>query len=163
MKTNPKDLDRPAVHSLVSAYLMARAYAETMRASVDMIHGQILAECPIMEDKRDGAPITASKDLYLSSDDAACADFYAEANKRLRAANLKPADMPDEHCPALVAEHLLTRIERELIDESGKAFDVTADKLICAPRGLENWKKWIDLVCSFIVPLPHFKAPKIAA
>jgi hypothetical protein len=156
-----KDIDTPAVHSLVSAYLMARTYAKCQRERVDAIHLAILTECPIYTE--DGEAITRSKDLYLSTDEAACKDFYAEANARLRNAGIKPADMADEFCPALVAEHLLCKTERALIEESGKPFGVTADGLLCARGGLENWQKWIDLVCQLIVNLPNFVTPKLCA
>ena len=159
-----KDIDTPAVHSLVSAYLMARTYAECQRERVDAIHLAILTECPIYADMRDGGKaITRSKDLYLSTDEAACKDFYAEANARLRHAGIKPTDMADEFCPALVAEHLLCNTERALIEESGKTFGVTADGLLCARGGLDNWQKWIDLVCQLIVNLPNFVTPKLCA
>jgi hypothetical protein len=159
-----KDIDTPAVHSLVRAYLMARTYAECQRKRVDEIHLAILTECPIYADMRDGgAAITRSKDLYLSTDEAACKDFYAEASARLRKAGIKPADMADEFCPALVAENLQRKTERLLIDESGKPFGVTADGLLCARGGLENWQKWIDLVCRLIVNLPNFEKPKLCA
>lgn len=159
-----KDIDTPAVHSMVRAYLMARTFAECQRERVDEIHLAILTECPIYADMRDGGEaITRSKDLYLTTDEAACQDFYAEADARLRKAGIKPADMPRDHCPALVAENLLRKIERELIDVSGKPFGVTADKLLCARNGLENWKQWVDLVCKLIVNLPNFEAPKLCA
>ena len=163
MSPSIKDIDTPAVHSLVSAYLMARTYAECQRERVNAIHLEILTECPIYADKDNGQAITRSCDLYLTSDDQACTDFYAEANARLRHAGIKPTEMADEFCPALVAENLLRTTERALIDESGKPFGVSADSLLCARNGLENWKKWIDLVCKLIVNLPNFEAPKICA
>lgn len=159
-----KDIDTPAVHSLVRAYLLARTFAEVQRERVDAIHLAILTECPIYADQFDTTEqITHSKDLYLSSDEAACQDFYAESDARLRKAGIKPADMPRDYCPALVAENLLRKIERELIDVSGKPFGVDADGLLCARGGLDNWKQWIDLVCKLIVNLPNFEAPKLCA
>jgi hypothetical protein len=160
---NLQDIDTPAVHSLVRAYLMARTYAECQRERVDAIHFEILTECPIYADKDDGQAITKSGDLYLTSDDQACKDFYAEANARLRHAGIKPTEMADEFCPALVAEHLLRKTERILIDESGKAFGVSADGLLGTSKGLENWQKWLDLVCKLIVNLPNFETPKLRA
>lgn len=148
----------PAVKSLVSAYLLARTYAEVQRERVDEIHLAILTECPILDDET-GEPLLRSKDLYRTDNEALCADFYAEADKRLREAGIKPASMPTEFCPALVAEHELVKIERMLIDESGKPLGVDHNKLLCARHGMENWRKWIDLVVGLIVSLPDFKNP----
>lgn len=159
MKKQPKisEVATPAVQSYVRAYLMARAYSETMREAVDKVHAAILDQCPIYADLpgTSGERITKGKHLYLSTDEAKCADFYAEADKRLRACGLKPADMPAEYCPALVAENLLSKASRCLIDEAGKPFDLDADKLLCG--GLKNWEKFIDLTVGLVVNLPGFK------
>jgi hypothetical protein len=148
----------PEVKSYVSAYLLARAYAETVRAQVDAIALEILTECPIL-DSETGEPLTQSKQLYRSTDEAACADFYAEANIRERHAGIKPPEMPNEHCPALVAENLVIQLSRCLIEASGRPLGVTPDKLLCAGDGLATWKRWIDLVVGLIVSLPDFKNP----
>lgn len=158
-----KDIDTPTVHTLVHAYLLARTHAECQRERVDAIHLEILTECPIYADKDDGQAITKSGNLYLTSDDQACKDFYAEADLRLRNAGIKPMGMAHESCPALVAENLLRKTERALIDESGKNFGVSSESLLCACNGLDNWEKWLDLVCKLIVNLPNFVAPKLCA
>lgn len=88
------------VKDSVSAYLMARAYSETMRAAVDEIERAILKECPLtngLETKR-GMPakeITDPKHVYLCTDKTLTDDYYAEVNQRVRVAGLKSNDMPD--------------------------------------------------------------------
>ncbi len=159
MKPKIQDMLTPEIRSCVNAYLMARAYAETMREKVDAIHREILTECPIYADKHEGRQIFKSGDLYLCTNDALCQDFYEEADKRLRAAKLKPDNMPVDHCPALVAEHLQVKTEWLLIGAAGEPFGITNDKLLCTPNGLENRQKFIDLVVSLIVNQPDFKNP----
>ena len=150
------DLITPEIRSCVNAYLMARAYAETMRKHVDAIHREILTECPIYADIHGHKDqILESKDLYLCSNEALCHDFYDESDKRLRAAKLKPDDMPHDHCPALVAEHLQVKCEWMLLDASGKPFGFSAD----TPWTMEHRQQWIDLVVGLIVNQPDFKNP----
>lgn len=161
------DVNTPAVYSLVRSYLLARAYAETMRARVDEIQRAILEECPLPVDPEwlertpgwfSSVTITEPKHSYLGTDEA-CADYYAECNARERAAGLKPDDMPDDRCPALVAESMLTDAENALIEESGRPFGVTNHKLLCCRKGLETRQRWIDLITSLIVSTPEFVPP----
>lgn len=132
---------------------------------VDAIHLQILTECPIYSDRIDcrgfveePRQILKSSDLYLCSNEALCRDFYAEANKRLRESGLKK-DMPDSHCPALVAENLQMQLEHKLVEASGRDMGVTVNTLLCARHGLENLRKWLDLVIGLVVNAPDFKNP----
>ncbi len=160
MKPQMRDVLTPEVKSCVNAYLMERAYAETMRDKVDKIHRDILTQCPIYADVHGHSQqIFESKDLYLCGNDALCQDFYEEADKRLRAAKLKPDDMPASHCPALVAEHLQVKCEWMLIDAAGKPFGITADNIMCSKDGLGNRQKFIDLVVGLVVNAPGFKNP----
>jgi len=162
MQPKLSDLTTPEVKRAVGAYLLARAYAETMRERVDEIERQILAECPIYAAERwGGEQILTGKRLYLASDDAKALleDFYAEANHRERKAGLKHKDMPDEHCPALVAESKQCDAENLLIDISGRPFGVNCSKLLTGGQALERRQKWIDLVVGCIVNLSDFRNP----
>lgn len=148
------------VRSCVNAYLIARAHAETMRKAVDEIEHQILEELPIYDTKRPGGRrLYRGDDLYLTDDAEACAGFYAEANRRERASKLKPANMGDEYCPALVAENLQRDAERLLIDTTGEPFGVTHEKVWCAADAAQNSKAWIDSVVGFIVRQPGYISP----
>ena len=149
----------PELIQAVNAYLMAAAYAKAMRDRVDAVHAEILTECPIYADLDDGQQILRSRDLYLCSNEALCADFYAEANHRLRKMGIKPADMPDEHCPALVAENLECKSKNFLAEVSGRPFGVTAHKLLCA--GIRKYDEWINLTCKFVVSSKGYEAPKL--
>lgn len=152
-----KHLLRLEVRSYVIAYLMARAYAETVEAQVEPVHRAILEECPVYADRADGRQILKADDLYLCSNEAHCRDFYDEADHRLRKLGLKPATMPKEHCPVLVAKHELTKIEWKLIDASGQGFGVNSSNIL--NHGLEDRQKWIDLVVGLHVNQPDFVNP----
>lgn len=161
----------PALKSSVNAYVLARAYAETMRERVNEVHREILAECPLYADLRarngqeeDATQIFESKDLYLCSWELGVTDFYKISNFELRKRGLKPDNMPDDHCPALVAEHLQTKTEWILIEagaeaigqEDPKGFN---DKLCCA--GMDKRREFIDLLCKFVINAPGYRAPNI--
>ena len=167
MNLTQKDITQE-VKSAVNAYLMARAYAETMRAAVDKIERAILQESPVTNglEVEHGEParlITEPKHTYLCTDEAMMADYYAEVNKRLRAKGLKPADMPDTHCPALVAEEMQLTAERLVIDTAADMLKLGFDgkeldhRLLC--MGLEKRQELIDLVVKLVVNLPDFKSP----
>lgn len=159
-----------AVKSSVNAYLMARAYAETMRDCVDKIQSDILAECPLsndLEQKRGLAArqITDPKQAYLCTNEDWLQDYYQETDKRLREARRKPDDMPINHCPALVAECLQTDTEWILLDCASDMLAMDFDgqelnhRLLC--KGLDKRQEFIDLVVGLVVNLPDFKNPLI--
>ena len=154
---HPKLTD--AVVSSVNAYMMAQAMAETMRERVDEVHRDILKECPIYADKEhaDGKPIYDSGKLYLTTDDVACQDFYAEADVRLKEAKIKPAAMDKEKCPALVAENLQTDVETLLLRAVFTMLDGEPKAFICLTR--EKRKMIIEMTISQVVSQPGFKNP----
>lgn len=160
--TQAAQIVNPTVVSYVKTYLMLRAYTEAMTERVEKIEAEILAECPIVignrwNSPRAGEPITKGNDLYLAGDDqdAEIQDFYAETNKRLRAQGIKPADMDDDHCPALVAHHAQIAAESALINASGEPLGVSTDNL----WSMEKRAQWIELVVGLIVNHTDFKNP----
>ena len=161
----PEDALTPGVKSAVRAYLMARAYAETMREKVDEVYREILTECPVYADQFGHTEqILNSKDLYLCSDDTLCQDAFEIANHRLRAVGLKPDNMPDSHCPALVAENIQMEAEQLVIDNMAEALGQEGKKpgdfrhrLICS--GLDKYHQFIDLACKLVINAPGFEPP----
>jgi hypothetical protein len=155
---------RPAV----DAVLMTMALAELMREKVDAIQRAILTECPLTPGelaKKMGetAPITEPKAVYLCDDAAQLEDYYAECDKRERAAGLKPADMDKEFCPALVAESVQNDAELLMLDTfaelikfegGGKLF---RRRLLC--RGLDEFKRAKDLCIKIVVNMPGYQNP----
>ena len=166
MTTVPKIPE--ALKKAVGTYLLARTLAEVTRKEVDAIETEILAEMPPFRATlcgEDGHRITNPRDLYLAEgQDEQMEAYYAETDKRLRAAGIKPDDMADDFCPACVAESLLLDTER-LIIETGAPMvgqgDDFADKLLCGK--MEHRDKFIDLTVRLVVSLPDFKAPELLA
>ena len=154
-----------AVKSSVNAYLMARAYAETMREKVDPFYTEALAIHPIYTDLTTRANTEVERiynreQMFLSEDDETCKEIYADVNFHLRKAGLKPDNMPDSHCPALVAEHLQIKTEHILIDAAAEMLGENGEfrhTLLC--NGLGAYKKFIDLVVKLVVNMPDFKNP----
>ncbi len=145
------------VKSLVNSYLLARAYAQTMREKVNEIYKVILTECPIYSD-REGEQILDPDRLYLCSDMTLVQDAWDTADHRERKAGLKPDDMSDEKCPALVAEYDLVKVEWALIEATGEPMGITNNDLLCA-GGSEMRQEFIDLVVGFIVNQSDFRHP----
>ena len=157
MAIQASDVATAETKSLVNSYLMARVYAEAMRERVDAIGREILKEMPLYADMADGsARIVEPSQIFLCTDDAATGAYFLEASKRERAAGIKPTNMPDEYCPALVAESRLSKIENMLIDASGKALGVDSNS---PGMYLERRKRYIDLVVGMIVNMPGFRNP----
>jgi hypothetical protein len=150
------DFLTPEIVRGVQNYLIARTHYEAKRAEVQPILRQILTERVLMATlscKHTGRPpyrIVDPKDLFLCEDDAACREFYAEGNRRERAAGVKPANMPDDHCPECVAHSLLIEAENVLIDEAGRSQGIDSSML-----HLEKRAKFLDLVCGLVVNHPR--------
>lgn len=155
---------RPAV----DAVLMTTAYAQLMREKVDAIRREILTECPLTPSELalklgEPEPITDPKEVYLCEDAAQLEDYYAESDKRERAAGLKPADMEKEYCPALVAENIQMEAEHLMLDcfaelikfeGGGKTF---RHLLLC--RGMDEYKRAKELCIKIVVNMPGYKSP----
>lgn len=101
MRAKAKEL-RP----LALEYCMKKAIADDMRERVDAIARRLLAgECPLFMGPEGNDRVIEPKDYWECEDEAALQAFYAAKDRELRAAYIKPADMDDEFCPALVAEN----------------------------------------------------------
>lgn len=145
----------PAVKTLVSTYLLARIYADIKREEVNVIHTQILQDIEIHANTYGRTErLFKMNDLYMCNDDTLCAKIYAEADKRLKAAGIKPADMDSDYCPALTAEHDLVKIEWLILEE-------TAPPLGIDPASLygKNREQWLHLVISAVINAPDFINP----
>ena len=163
-KLTEKDITQD-VKSAVSAYLMARAYAETMRERIDKIETAVLVQCPLtngleIKHVQPAREITEPKEVYLCTDKDMLEEHYGEVNHRVRAAGLKPDDMPDSHCPALVAESLQCDTEHLIIDTAIEMLNLDKDfghTLIC--NGMDKYHQFIDLVCKLVINAPGFESP----
>ena len=158
------------VKSSVAAYLMARTFAEVTRERVEKIQRAVLEECPLRVDPEwidrkiwtSDAEITDPKDTYLAVREDFL-DYLQECNKRERAENIKPANMLDEHCPALVAENVQTKAEHLIVDSAAEMLGLDMDgqeflsRLLC--KGLDEYERFIDLVVKLVVNHPDFESP----
>jgi hypothetical protein len=111
-------LDRAAIKALrphAMAVLALRLRAQAIRAQVDEVAAAILRDDVALFDDA-GERILEPARYWLAKDDAALAAYYAAQNQQLRAAGIKPAQMPDDNCPALVAEHAVIKAERQVAE-----------------------------------------------
>jgi hypothetical protein len=147
----PADICTPEVLALVAKYLVARAFAEVTREAVDEIARAVLSDVALYNDRHadpdnEPARIIDPQRTYLSADNAALKRYWRECDRRERKAGIKPATMPADYCPALVAEDELRLIKRALIDASGKPWGIDTDRILQGRDGLANLEKWLDLV-----------------
>ena len=147
----------PAIKSAVNAVLMAHCVVEVEREKMDKIDREILQVAYFTSEQ--WAPrmprhrITEPKENYLMNDEDA-KDYFAERQKRINAMGYK---LPDGHCPALVAESVLSDARRILIEVSVPVWGINPHQLLCA--GMDKYHKYIDLICGLVVNLPGFKSP----
>jgi len=125
------DINTKENRSLAVAIIVARAKAAELRAQVDAIYAVILGEFIVWDEN--GKRITRVENLYLSDDSDRCADIYAEGSARARARGIKPASMPHDHCPALVADTARIDAENALIDSVAPVFGLDP-KSLCVSR-----------------------------
>lgn len=168
MKLTAKDVT-PALKASVNAYLVGRAFAETLREKVNAVYQEILLIHPLYEDldtrarKAEPPRIYDPDRMYLSTDEETCSDVYADANHTLKERGIKPDDMPAEHCPALVAEDVQRKTERLIIENAAEMLqsDISPGdfqhKLLCL--GLDKYQEFINLCVGLVVKLPDFKKP----
>lgn len=150
-----------ACEPAVNAVLMAKAYAEIKREQVDAVKLELLTESvyKVAEEFQErGRPeriITPKYDWLMSDEDST--DYLANVNHIERERGIKPKEMPDEHCPALCAEHVQIQAENLLIDT---AWPLVSDNE--QGRNMlygEMREKFLDLVCKLVVNRPGYKNP----
>lgn len=98
-------------------YCALKAIAEDIRAQVDKVQRRLLLEeCQLFKDLTDGGRVIDPKEYWLSQDEDACKAYFAAQDRELRAAGIKPPEMADEFCPALVAEHDVIKARGAIIE-----------------------------------------------
>jgi hypothetical protein len=129
-------------------YCTALAFAQTMREQVDAIAARLLAEeCPLYMDLNGrGDRIVAPKDTWLCEDQPALDAYYAAMDRELRAAGLKPDEMEDGYCPALVAEHNAQKLRWAIIDAMAPLVGIDRKQLWG-----DNEAKFFELVMGLIL------------
>lgn len=118
---NLRALERdPMTLALKAAVLVRRERAAILRAKVDAYVAPVFARFAFVS-KHDGRPIVRPDELYLSGDEAGCAEFYAACDVAHREHG---HNMPTGYCPALVAEHDVIKAEQALLEHYGKRLGV---------------------------------------
>lgn len=155
----------PEIRAAVEAYIMGKAFARMERKRVDAYVLPIWEsyDFRISEDMAGGPQEVGEKlknpgEIYLAGDDIRVDRFFEECREAHIANGWKG---PRDQCPALVAEHQLTKLEAALIDVSAKPFKMCDQDFWERPNALENRKAWIDNVCGLIVSTFKLDAEKI--
>lgn len=173
MKLSFKQSDiSPAMVSAVNALLMAKARAQLIRQQVDTVERAVLEQCPLtngleVEHGEPARKIIEPRHVYLCTDRPLLDEYYGEVSHRLRKEGIKPDTMPDEHCPALVAENLELECEWLLLDVAAEIMDFREGgkelnhRLLCL--GLEKRAEFIDLWVKLVVNLPGYRNPLTGA
>lgn len=145
-----------AAAGAVLAHVTLHAF---LKERVKQVSDGVLADYPVYRDKgrRAGERLLDSDVSYLMSEDA-FRSYYAVVTLRLLEAGLKPAGMPEEHCPALAAESALFAAEKTLI------------RMFAEPVGLdekamygEKRAKFLDLCLKLVLAGPKGQTCAAAA
>ena len=151
-----------ACETAVNAVLLARVYAETKRAQVDAVKREVLAAGQYMvapDQRRDDAPERIADPMFdwlMTTVDFAA--YCITCDKIERERGIKPADMPVEHCPALVAEDVQRKAQHVLLECAGEAMGQPKFAELVT-RSLDGYEKAIDLLCRMVVNRPGYKNP----
>jgi len=163
MKINliPEDVTAE-LRAAAAVYVARKKEAEMIREKVDVVQRQVLNSVVLYNDLEvehglDKERLVEPDKAYLSQDEGALEYYYEAIDMNLREAGIKPADMPLDHCPALVAEFERTQAEWNLLDEAAKMLDVYEgpgqlnNGLLCA--GLDKRQQFIDLTVGLVMSL----------
>ena len=160
----PKDIlqKAPGLTSAVNTFLLAKVYAEAERAIIDkmqrdILNGSVFTVRPEFARRNGGERILDPNIAYLMSDEQ-FETYHAECQRRIIAMGY---DVPKDHCPALIAERMLTEAEHLVIDESSALTGLKdgVHALLC--NGMDAYHKYIDLCVKMIVNMPGYVAPKL--
>lgn len=147
----------PAIKSSVNAVLMAKVFAQVEREKIDAMNRDILTTDVYLStsspQNQEKVRITESQDSWLLCD-ADAKTYYAVRDFRIKQMGY---DLKPGHCPALIAENVLTDTEHLLVEVAKPVFGVDLHDLLCA--GMDKYHKYIDLLCKLVVSMPGFKNP----
>ena len=159
--------DREDLFSLANSWLNLKAYAEITREEIDKIYNGVLAEFPMYATNGgrlhgDGSRITNHNHTYLCEDENILDEYYSLCDAAARAAGIKPADMDRDHCPALVAEDDLRKIEHAIWDITLPILGINREKLFHYKDGKFAYEEFNRLTLGAIISHPNFKPENYA-
>lgn len=153
----------------VNVVLVARAEAELVKEEVDAIKARHLA-ADVYLDEMTGERVTEPKYDWTIEDDA-WKVYRAKVEADVRAAGY---DVPEDHCPAAMAENKLTEAENMLIELARVTLPdcehVTNAALLRGKHkdgkmvtdGLTFRREWLDMLIKAAVNAPGYKTPLAA-
>lgn len=116
----------------VAQYLDATVIATQAREQADARQAEILAAGDYRD--KEGNRITEPKRSWLIADEAKATEFYALCDQ----ANARAGhDLPAGHCPALIAEMEVIRIENQMLKMAGELIDPVLSEIWCMTKRRE--------------------------
>lgn len=150
----------PEMRRAAQVVLLATAHAQMERATIDKLEREILAQGQYYAKERDRSQgrlerITDPKHVYLMDlESPEYRDYTARVQQGIRALGYTAQDVPDEYCPALMAEELQRKAERSLVDVCEPLVGLTFDAFFRGPKSIENLRKYLDLLLGALVNSP---------
>lgn len=138
-----------------NAVFMAMAYTETIRPDLEKIQQSLVdfwkpeIAARWIDKGRKPEIITSWSRLYLASDEDTNI-IYAEYNDEIKKAGYTVKAVGN--CPLLEAENIERIAKRLLIDTMEPVTGLDTDMILCSAKGLENYKKVIDLTLRLLAP-----------
>ena len=158
--TTPKSFETPEIFAAVRAVVLATAYHQVMRETLQPVQQAAIDAANLKMDRVSGAPITMMKDTYLSTDEDAVAALWLDYKRRLREGGrygLTAAQIEDGYCPELVAEHQKIAAESLLLDLTTPKFGINRVVLVMDKR-----REFLTLITRLVMALPSFDKNSLA-
>lgn len=143
-KPTPADFKRPEVIALAVEFLAAKAKADVLHEAVVKIGAEMLANHPLTDEE--GKRIEKVRFAWMAYESQGWHDWNAACVDAQLERGVRPADLPRDYCPALMADKEARKVKHRLIDESGKPFGVSVDKILAGPDAVRTLDKWTELV-----------------
>ena len=143
----------PALKDAVQAYLLARAYTETIRPTVQTYQRATLAACKVRYDPKyadriacDGEFITDPKWSWMGRDDE-IANYW----QSLHVAHLAHGfDVEPGYCPLLIAEHTEMQARWVICDEAEYISGLTRAQITI---NLDRFSHYVELIVGLVLTL----------
>lgn len=130
-----------ALRPAVDAYLTARAASEVLREKVDAIKTQILSERVYVDECSGGRVLLPRFDWCMTDEDHT--DYLGTLAERVAVAI--PHDLPEDHCPALVAEGVTRDAAAAVLEILSTLFAADFNRAT-----LDDQSKALDLACGLV-------------
>ena len=145
----------PAMIQAASLLLIAMAYHELIKPTVEAYQQKVLRECQFqvgdqwVAQGEEGKVVLDDNIVYLLSDIDAATVFsrYDQERDKAGFGLDKPGD-----CPLLIAKNTVIQAKNLLIEEMYPVTEVTLDTLFCQANGLDKYNEYINLTLNLLAP-----------